>query len=313
MYFLYLRGKQFELLALREFASENPQNDKILPIIEPVKDSFNGITTATEIMIKEGLNFALVLNPKEGDFKKSKKSSDILNSIPILSTDDNLTKWIPAFIFNNNIVEIQTIIEGKNLSNVMLIFKNGLDTNNEDLFKFLDKDYIAYIVDGDASRSSKKKISILKSPKKLIRLDSRFEEQTRNVDYIGIGEQTFTEEFAYYKDEGYYGFSDYTTLPKNFVDGGMLPFAIAIHLTYEKGNDQILIQHFVSDTNFDQSNIQKKFFEAAKKVKDYFFDKNKTKAIEDLIYLFDNAKYPGLGVLKKLSIRNHLELLNRVL
>lgn len=37
MYFPYLRGKQFELLALREFANKNASNRKIIPIIEPVK------------------------------------------------------------------------------------------------------------------------------------------------------------------------------------------------------------------------------------------------------------------------------------
>lgn len=37
MYYPYLRGRQFELLALRELVNENLLSEKIVPIIEPVK------------------------------------------------------------------------------------------------------------------------------------------------------------------------------------------------------------------------------------------------------------------------------------
>ena len=37
MYFPYLRGKQYELLALRDFAFESQCKEKVIPIIEPVK------------------------------------------------------------------------------------------------------------------------------------------------------------------------------------------------------------------------------------------------------------------------------------
>ena len=61
MYFPYLRGKQFELLALREFANQNANNNTIIPIIEPVKDTFNSLRTAIEVMFKQGLHLYLIL------------------------------------------------------------------------------------------------------------------------------------------------------------------------------------------------------------------------------------------------------------
>lgn len=93
----------------------------------------------------------------------------------------------------------------------------------------------------------------------------------------------------------------------------MLPYAVAIHMTYEKNHDEIYVRHFVSDTNDDQSNIQRKFFEATTKVKDFFAGRDKTTAINELIQLLDDEKYPGLGIIKKLSIQNHIELMNRIL
>lgn len=61
MYFPYLRGKQFELIALREFAEQYPDTAKIVSIIEPVKSTFNGLNTAAEVMFEKRLKFALVL------------------------------------------------------------------------------------------------------------------------------------------------------------------------------------------------------------------------------------------------------------
>ena len=37
MYFPYLRGRQYELLALRELVKNNLLGEHIIPIIEPVK------------------------------------------------------------------------------------------------------------------------------------------------------------------------------------------------------------------------------------------------------------------------------------
>ena len=74
MYFPYLRGKQFELIALREFSANNLNAEKIIPIIEPVKATFNALTTAVKAMFENKLKFALILNPQEGDFKRVQKN-----------------------------------------------------------------------------------------------------------------------------------------------------------------------------------------------------------------------------------------------
>ena len=307
MYFPYLRGKQFELIALREFAEQYPDTAKIAPIIEPVKSTFNGLNTAAKVMFEKQLKFALVLNPTDGDFKRVRK--DILSESPILL--DHPGQWIPAFLFQNDINAIYTTIQERGLNDVMIIFKNGIDTE-ENTLNFLSNPQIRYIVNGDPnSRIGMRKLSRLH--KDIIRLDNCFIERPRNVDYLNIPEDKFTEEHRFYSEENFYGISDYTALPKDFVDGGMLPYAVAIHMTYEKNHDEIYVRHFVSDTNDDQSNIQRKFFEAATKLKDFFADRDRTTAIDQLIQLLDDNKYPGLGIIKKLSIKNHIELMNRIL
>ena len=308
MYFPYLRVKQFELIALREFAIQYPNTEQIIPIIEPVKSTFNGLTTAARIMFEQNLRFALVLNPADGDFKRITK--DILSEISILS--ENMEKWIPTFLYQNNGETILSAIQDQELNNVMVIFKNGIDISDS-ILNFLSHSQIQYIVNGDPnSRITMRRLSLLEN-KRIIRLDNCFAEQPRNVDYLNIPEDKFTEQHRFYSDDHFYGISDYTALPKDFIDGGMLPYAVAIHMTYEKNQDEIYVRHFVSDTNDDQSNIQRKFFEAATKLKYFFTDRTKTTAINELITLLDDEKYPGLGVIKKLSIKNHIELMNSIL
>ena len=259
-------------------------------------------------MFEQHLYFALVLNPADGDFKRITK--DILSEMPILL--ENTDKWIPAFLYQNNGEAILSTIQNQKLNHAMVIFKNGIDIN-DNLLHILSNPQIRYIVNGDPnSRIVMRRLGNLEN-KRIIRLDNCFVEQPRNVDYLNIPEDKFTEEHRFYSNDHFYGISDYTALPKDFIDGGMLPYAVAIHMTYEKNQDEIYVRHFVSDTNDDQSNIQRKFFEATTKVKVFFTNRIQTTAINELIKLLEDGKYPGLGIIKKLSIRNHIELMNRIL
>lgn len=45
MYFPYLRGRQYELIALRELLANNKLGNNVIPIIEPVRLSPTLIST----------------------------------------------------------------------------------------------------------------------------------------------------------------------------------------------------------------------------------------------------------------------------
>jgi len=311
MYYPYLRGKQFELKALREFAQEVPNNKHICPIIEPVKTSFNTLNIAIKEMRSGHITFALVLNPKEGDFAND--DTDVLENV---QEELDGAEWTPALIYKRNTMALENIIDTKGLDNVCVIFKEGVDFEQDgELEAFLSKDNITTVVTSNAdTRASKRKLQSL--GKAIIRLDENFHEQKRNVDYINIPEEQFSEEPFYFQEDNFAGFSDYTTLPKSFVEGGMLPYAIAIHFTYKPQQEMVYIRHFVSDSNLDQSNIQGKFAEAGRKAVAFFNEHSdyfRSSAISELeSYIYD-GKYPGLGVLKKLSIKHHLLLISNIL
>lgn len=313
MYFPYLRGKQFELMALRDFSIDYSSSKKIIPIIEPVKQQMNGMNTALSIMIQNNMNFAIILNPNDGDFKHGNIDNDILKHLPYIV--ENKNKWIPAYIYKNNPEILLEHASANELDSLMIILPNGADISDKKLTSFLENKKVKYIVYGNSGARSAK-VYLLKLGKHIISLEDRFNSRTRNADYENNKDEFFSDDFAFYKIDKLYGFSDYVTMGKDFQDGGMLPYAIAIHLTYLKSSEEIYVHHFVSDSNYDQSNIKKKFYEAAQKIEPFYNEHNilHTSAVNEFI---ERAKsedgYPGLGYIKKLSIKNHLELINHIL
>ena len=69
MYFPYLRGRQNELLCLRELLDAGKLSSKVIPIIEPVKFSSTFFSTLTKF-IEMNRKVIVIRNPKVGSFSK---------------------------------------------------------------------------------------------------------------------------------------------------------------------------------------------------------------------------------------------------
>jgi len=306
MYYPYLRGRQFELIALREYALQYGDKNNITPIIELVKKTFNNIKLAIPKLKEGNVKFALILNPKNGELDSS---VNILDELEGELSDTS--KWIPAYIVTNNYNEIISKINDNNLNDVMLICSDMVNTSNSDFENLLFLKNVKYVVSSE-NKTLKRKLK--DSGKMKIRLDDNFKPLKRNKDYLELSENKFSEEHIFFKEDSYDGFSDYTVLRSDFVDGGGAAYAVSIHLTYQKDNNEVWVQHFTSETNDSIANIQGKFAEASKKAV-YFLDKHNIHnySTDELRKYVSEEKYPGLGMVKKISIKNHLELINSIL
>ena len=70
----------------------------------------------------------------------------------------------------------------------------------------------------------------------------------------------------------------------------------------------------MSDSNDDISDPANKFYEALTKLVEWNKTKNlNTKAINTFLEMYESQTYPGLGVVKKLSIMHHIELMGHYL
>lgn len=317
MYYPFLRGKQFEFLALRDLCTELEGHlDKICPIIEPVKNTYRDAFNAFDAMREKRFRFAFILNPSLGDFQHSNDfiyTGDVKLKLP--SHEDF---WQPAFILQGEstsvIHNISTLIEKEKLKKILVVLPKNEEVDN--WMGILQNPHISTIVVANAdSKSIIRKVNGL--GKHIVRLDDCFQQENRNRDFQGKEDQFFNDNHVYYKEEKFWGFGDYTTMPESYSDGGMLPYVVAIHFTYNKSEDEVWIHHFLSESNANGTeNIQTKFREAAQKVEPFFTEghpQDRTSAIDSLKQYLDNAHYPGLGTLKKLSIIHHLTLMSRYL
>ncbi len=307
MYYPYLRGKQFELIALRELVDLLAENRlKIFPVIEPVKNSAT-LRKALQVLKESNLSFSVIVNPQVGDLTNN---TGVI--IDILHQElHEYSNFQPGIIVDEktNIAPIIEKLNDFNLgTNGLTIVHNGerddigqvLETiehfgpirNNIINFRFTGKRY--YRSFPAATRVS---------------LDDYFRALNRNKDYLTVGDSIFSEEHLYFENDGYKGFGDYLTIGDSYTETGALPYAVAIHMSYLSEERKIRVKHFVSDSNDDQSDVAGKFAEALQKLISWVNDNNiNTQAIEELKTLHNNGHFPGLGSLKKLSVMNHIEV-----
>jgi hypothetical protein len=149
-----------------------------------------------------------------------------------------------------------------------------------------------------------------------VMLDDKFDKLARNSDYSSCADDFFSDDHIFYKGEGYKGFSDYSIVGKKYSDSGFAPYAVAIHIVYPASisDETLRIHHFVSDSNFGIEDPANKFYEALTKL--VIWNKTKkldTLAIKEFERMYDSETYPGLGVIKKLSIMHHLEWMGNYL
>ena len=79
-------------------------------------------------------------------------------------------------------------------------------------------------------------------------------------------------------------------------------------------DNALRIHHFVSDSNDDISDPANKFYEALSKLIEWNNQKKLTTlAMQTFESMYKNETYPGLGVVKKLAIMHHIELLGNYL
>ncbi len=311
MYFPFLRGKQFELIALREIIDVLKENkNKSSLVIEPVKDSSTLRTTLKKFRDHD-INFTLIANPIEGDLiSKTKDIFQLLRSSMGNSLIDYDNFQVGVYVRNEKEFSKQI----KALSTIDFQYKGFTLIHIGEVQDHKVFDKISSIGPTrynliNFNKTSRRYYRNFDSATR-ISLDDYFIPQQRNADYQHYTDEPFSEEHKYYEEDGFQGFSDYLTIGEPYSDGGFLPYAVAIHLTYATEDSKIRVKHFVSDSNEDSTDVAGKFAEALKKLIAWVDLNNpeETLAIREFRDLYKNGHFPGLGSIKKLSIMNHIEL-----
>jgi len=307
MYFPYLRGRQFELIAIRELIENSLISKNVMPVVEPVKLSSALIKTLTSFQ-KRDRALGLVRNPRVGSMRKDlaneKYKKDKERFYELLKTSDILT-----FLYAD-----------ANLSeNLSSIERQGI--KKQDIATIcMDQDSIPHFESAYASDSPRfnfiREPSVFhrRMPRQRVLFEDRFPKKSRNVEYLDPEDEPFSSDHLYYAQDGYLGFSDFSVVGDEYFETGFAPYAIAIHIVYFATDQTLRVRHFVSDTNDDITDPAGKFAEALKKL--VIWNQTQrldTYGIRTFESMYKNRSYPGLGTVKKLSIMHHLELMSRYL
>lgn len=309
MYYPFLRARQFELISIRELAAEQAIQEHVIPVLEPVKESTSNLNLANKALLDNRQQCYLILNPLVGEMPgDNEKFCEYLVSL-------NPSGFLPAFHYANNAEFITSMLDKHGFEQCMIVcYTNFIDDTT--LRELCANPSVSHIMVFEPQKNRSLDRYIKGLAKNYIRLDDVFEKQEKNADFLSIPAHKFSEEHLYYSEDGYQGFSDFTVLPSEFVDGGSTPRAVVIHLTYInlQEENQVWIRHFTSETNDSIANVQGKFAEAAAKAIEFCdsYPLDNT-AIQELKEYYQDGRYPGLGTVKKISIKNHLLIISSFL
>lgn len=306
MYHPYFRGKQFELITIRETAPLLAQKG-FVPIIEPVREALGGLERTLKAICDAGGKAIVIVNPYHGDHRENGMS--ITN---LLQQGYHGNNAIAAGILLRSDMTLEEAIachanhEGHN----PVIVHAGFTAPKTLAAHLADKMAVMcnVFVEDHAKILYRKHFE--DSTRILVR--DGFKRQ-RNADYPGLEE--FSDLHITYEEVGMAGFGDFLIVGDVYSESGGPAYAVAIHLTFidPDKDDVMYIYHFVSETKDTPTDPAGKFGQAlAKLIRKLDSGKSKlleTSAIKEFRELHAKGHFPGLGYVKKLSMKHHIETL----
>lgn len=309
MYYPYFRGKQFELIAIRETA-ELMAGAGFVPIIEPVKEALKGLEKTLGAICDAGGRAVVIVNPNYGDHQDD--GSGITNLLKgAYAGDDAISAGI---LLRSNMTLAQSTAIYEEHSDHNPTFVHAGFTSQKALADYLG-----------ARLPASKHVFISEHANTLYRkhFDGSVRvlvhdgfKRSKNSEYAKIPFEEFSElHLTYNSDLNMSGFGDFLIVGDNYSDGGGPAYAVAIHLTFidSDKDDVMFIYHFVSTTNDTPSDPAGKFAQALKKLIDKLDSGNskldETAALKEFRDLHAKGHFPGLGHVKKLSMKHHIETL----
>jgi hypothetical protein len=306
VYYPYFRGKQFDLLTIKESA-QTLATSGFRPIIEPVRGSLGGLYRTLDAVVENNGAAIVIVNPEHGELSGagepiSKMLQDKYLNLPQISagillkaetTLDEATSCYEAHAGHHPAFIHAGFTDARGLAN-----RIGTPTK-ENWHIFVDGQGVK-LYGRHFARASR------------VLLRNGFKPR-KNKDYPKL--ETFSDLHVTYTDEGMDGFGDFLIVGEEYTDGGGLPLVLAIHLTFiDPDQDNIMqIYHFKSKQHMTQKDPAGKFAEALAEMMQTLDARGckvyETGAVREFRDLFAKKHFPGLGYIKKLSMTHHIQTL----
>lgn len=307
MYFPILKGKQFELAAIRELVGQVPANN-VCPVVEPVNSALGPLIATISELSAAGINPWVVVNPSRGDFIAN-AGLDIgpLLDQQLASTGNGPGGYVPCIkILDDSDISARALLRDSTRPVVAYVEGAISSTLAAELMRAS-----AVLLNLD-----KNNYSAWRQLPAVVLYHDGFDKKSRNLDYPV--ESFYSRLHTDYRNfPNARGFGDYTILCERLIEGGGPAYVVTIHLSYLdlSRSTHMYVRHFSSfSDNNSQSDPAGKFREALTLLISYV-NANQAKfvnttGLQELFVLNSTGHYPGLGIVKKLSIKHHVQTLS---
>lgn len=306
MYHPYFRGKQYELITIRENATLLAEHG-FVPIIEPVREGLSGLERTLNAVVKAKGKAVVIVNPFHGDYSGDGESlSELLSKAFIGTTDISAGVLLKS---QTSISDTLTYCQNHKDHPLTLVHDGFSDAKGLASALSEQSQQVTHVFfEPDCGKLYQRHFN--GSQRILIR--DGFQRR-RNKDHPNV--EMFSDLHATFKDEGMDGFGDFLIVGDEYSETGGPAYAVAIHLTYidKDKDDAMYVYHFVSDRQDTPKDPAGKFAEALEKLikklnesSSKIFESN---AVQEFRELHKRKHFPGLGYIKKLSMQHHIETL----
>lgn len=306
MYHPYFRGKQYELITIRETAALMATLN-FVPIIEPVKEALGGLERTLKTVCDAHGKAVVIVNPYHGDHREDEVGISALlqkgyfgnQSVGagILLKDDMSLGETMAYRQRHQGHELTLIHAGFTQPKALA------ETLGEGLAATRNVFFEAHC--GKLYRKH------FQGSHQILLRDGF--QRRRNRDHPPV--ELFSDLNVTYEEEGMDGFGDFLIVGDDYSETGGPAYAVAIHLTFidRDQDDAMFIYHFVSTRQDTPTDPAGKFAEAlVKMIRKLDSGTSKvleTTAVKEFRELHAKQHFPGLGYVKKLSMKHHIETL----
>lgn len=284
----------------------------VVPIIEPVRAQTASLVKTLNVLCESSIDTIVIANAKAGTQRLSAEAFDeLLNRDFSTATSLKIGLLLDGGL---SLDQVKNLFEKYSTREVALIHAGFAHGKTLAEWAATKNIFASIFLDGLAGGKLYQKKFSSHPHRVLVRDGFR---RRRNRDYPD--DEFFSDLHITYDMEGVNGFGDYSIVGDEYIEGGGPAYAVAIHLTYidSERDDVMYVKHFVSDSQETIADPAGKFAEALRKlIAEVSRPESKiyeSSAIMELRELNRARHYPGLGYVKKLSMKHHIETLSNYL
>ena len=290
-------------MAVRALASSIADNGRIIPIIEPVNEN-PATHKSINRFIEESMPFLLVCNPIHGKFSDDAGLCERFIERALTDYDN----WTPSLYVDaqTRIQELEWFIDTYGDHKLLALIYYGLPRRKA-VRLMIEGSYFQWHVFLDRRVEREYVESVNTSSCVLV--SDRFKRR-RNSDYPE--KEFFTDLNTAAGNPKKSHFGDFSIVGDYYTETGGPAHAVALHhMHYEEGSRRLEVSHFISDRTETTVDTPGKTIEALDHLVDALggLDPNGTQACQEYRDMMASGQTKGLGYMKRLAIRHHLEVM----